>query len=134
MIALHVLSGKCTPRCHRLLQVHSRITFQPIALDAEWSPVSGSCDRADQPSDIVVAAAERLNQRVPIPSVPIRSVDGDPIQPRNGRIQQTRKLRIKPGAQFMAEIEGDTHVTSPGSLGKPHDVPEPGQVKAIVWV
>ena len=34
----------------------------------------------------------------------------------------------------MAEIEGDAHIASPGSLGKPDNVSEPGQVKAIVWI
>src|ERR1700732_4215810 len=44
------------------------------------------------------------------------------------------KLRIKPGAQFMAEIECNAHITSPGSLRNPQHVSEPGQVKAIVWI
>ena len=34
----------------------------------------------------------------------------------------------------MAEIERDAHIASPGSLRNPHNVSEPGQVKAIVWI
>ena len=34
----------------------------------------------------------------------------------------------------MAEIERDPHIASPGSLGDTHNVSEPGQVKAIVWI
>src|SRR5271156_5689584 len=34
----------------------------------------------------------------------------------------------------MAEVERDAYIASPGSLGNPHNVSEPGQVKAVVWV
>src|SRR5271156_1792231 len=34
----------------------------------------------------------------------------------------------------MAEVERDAYIASPGSLGNPHNVSEPGQVKAIVWI
>src|SRR5579859_2984025 len=34
----------------------------------------------------------------------------------------------------MAEIECDAHITSPGLLGNPYNVSEPGQVKAIVGI
>src|SRR5271168_4387969 len=34
----------------------------------------------------------------------------------------------------MAEVEGDAHIASSHSLGNPHNVSEPGQVKAIVWI
>src|ERR1700722_6976714 len=44
------------------------------------------------------------------------------------------KLRIKPGAQFMAQIERGAHITSPGSLCNPHNVSESSQVKAIVRI
>ena len=57
------------------------------ALDAERPSVPGLCDRADQLGDIVVAAAERLNQRAPIPALPVRSVYRDPVQAWNGLIQ-----------------------------------------------
>jgi hypothetical protein len=76
-----------TPCRHRLFQIHSRITFESIALDAERPSVPGLCDRTDQPGNIVVAAAERLNQRAPIPALPVRSVYRDPVQAWNGLIQ-----------------------------------------------
>src|ERR1700722_2035925 len=44
------------------------------------------------------------------------------------------ELRIKPGAQFMAEIEGDAHIASPDSLCNPHNIFEAGQVKTVVWI
>src|ERR1700677_2242577 len=44
------------------------------------------------------------------------------------------ELRIKPGAQFMAEIERDAHIASPDSLCNPQNVSEPGQVKTIVRI
>src|SRR5271168_3363959 len=44
------------------------------------------------------------------------------------------EFRIKPGAQFMAEIERDAHVAACDSLRHPHNVSEAGQVKAIVWI
>ena len=34
----------------------------------------------------------------------------------------------------MAQIERDAHIASPDSLCNPHNVSEPGQVKAIVWI
>jgi hypothetical protein len=36
------------------------------------------------------------------------------------------ELRIKPGAQFMAEIERDAHIASPDSIGNAHNVSEAG--------
>src|ERR1700677_1804083 len=44
------------------------------------------------------------------------------------------EVRVKPGAQFMAEIERGAHVASPDSLCNPHNIPEAGQVKAVVWI
>ena len=79
--------GDDTPCRHRLFQIHSGITFESIALDAEGPSVPGFCDRAHQLGDIVVAAAERLNQRAPIPALPVRSIYRDPVQAWNGVTQ-----------------------------------------------
>jgi len=79
--------GNDTPGGHRLFQIHSGITFESIALDAERPPVPGLGDGTDQPGDIVVAATERLNQRAPIAALPVRSVYRDPVQAWNGFIQ-----------------------------------------------
>lgn len=86
-IALGGAHGNFTPCRHRLFQIRSRITFQAIALDAERPPVPGFCHRADQLGDVVVAAAEGLNQSAPIPALPVRSVYRDPVQPWNGLIK-----------------------------------------------
>ena len=72
--------GNGTPCRHRLFQIHPRITFESIALDAERPSIPGLCDRPDQPGDIVVAAAERLNQRAPIPALPVRPLTVTPYR------------------------------------------------------
>ena len=81
------MRGNDTPCRHRLFQIHSRIPFQSIALDTERPSVPGFCNRADQLGDVVVPAAERLDQRVPIPALPVCSVDCDPVQAWHGFIQ-----------------------------------------------
>ena len=79
--------GNETPCRHRLFQIHSRISFQSVALDAERPSVAGFCNRAHERGDIVVAAAERLNQRTPIAALPVRSVDCDAVQAWHGFLQ-----------------------------------------------
>ena len=79
--------GNGTPCCHRLLQVHARVPFQAIALYAEGPPVPGFRDGTDQLGDIVVAAAKRLNQRVPIPALPVCSIDSDAVKAWHGALQ-----------------------------------------------
>src|ERR1700678_3608236 len=44
------------------------------------------------------------------------------------------EVRVKPGAQFMAEIERGAHIASPNSLCNPHNIFESGQVKAKVRI